>query len=177
MKTTFASLCVVLLTAACGAGVEAGVDADALPPIDESACSKERLEADGRDSALLEALPKGQYVVGTTYLRLPLSRRAVDRFRQLSQAMEADLRANPGLLRVVTRTAGSCNTARTLSVWKTEADMYRFVGSASHARAMAAVGEVSRGGSVTTHWNASETEATWEIATRKLAEDNDGPVY
>jgi hypothetical protein len=173
MKTTPLLLCVILLAAACGAGV----DADALPPIDESACSKDRLEPDGRDSALLEALPEGQYVVATTYLRLQLSRRAVERFRQLSQAMESELRANPGLVRVVTRTAGSCNTARTLSVWKAEADMYRFVGSAAHARAMAAVSEVSRGGSVTTHWSASETEATWEVATRKLAEDNDGPIY
>lgn len=173
MKTTPLLLCVAFLAAACGAGAEA----DALPPIDESACSKDRLEADGRDSALLEALPPGQYVVGTTYLRLRLSRSAIERFRQLSQAMEEELRANPGLVRVVTRTAGSCNTARTLSVWKTEADMYRFVGGAAHARAMAAVGEVSRGGSVTTHWNGSEAEATWEVATRKLAEDNDGPIY
>jgi hypothetical protein len=175
MKTTLVPLCVVLLSAACGAG--AGVDADALPPIDESACSKERLEPDGRDSALPEALPRGQYVVGTTYLRLPLSRRAVERFRELSAAMEDELRASPGLVRVVTRLAGSCNTARTLSVWKTEADMYRFVGGAAHARAISAVGEVSRGGSVTTHWNASEAEATWDVATQKLAEDNDGPIY
>jgi quinol monooxygenase YgiN len=169
--TVFAAL--TLVVSACGAMP----DADALPPIDESACSKDRLEADGRDSNDLTALPKGQYVVSTTYLRLPLRRSAVARFQELSAPMEDELRANPGLVRVTTRVAGSCNTARTLSVWKSEADMYRFVGSPAHARAMAAVAEVSRGGSVTTHWTATEAEATWATATQKLAEDTDGPVY
>jgi hypothetical protein len=169
--TVFAAL--TLLGLACGAMP----DADALPPIDESACSKDRLEADGRDSNDLTALPAGQYVVSTTYLRLPLRRSAVARFSELSAPKEDELRANPGLVRATTRVSGSCNTARTLSVWKSEADMYRFVGSPAHARAMAAVAEVSRGGSVTTHWDASEADATWQVATRKLAEDTDGPVY
>lgn len=171
ISTVFAALTV--LGSACGAMP----DADALPPIDESVCSKDRLEADGRDSNDLTALPAGQYVVSTTYLRLPLRRSAVARFSELSVPMEDELRANTGLVRATTRVSGSCNTARTLSVWKSEADMYRFVGSPAHARAMAAVAEVSRGGSVTTHWNASEAEATWQVATRKLAEDTDGPVY
>jgi hypothetical protein len=173
MKNALLTLSSITLTLSCGAMP----DADALPPIDESVCSKERLEADGRDSAELTALPAGQYVVSTTYLRLPLRRSALARFSELTAPMEEELRANPGLVRVTTRLAGSCNTARTLSVWKTEADMYRFVGSAAHARAMAAVAEVSRGGSVTTHWNATQAEATWQVATQKLAEDNDGPVY
>ncbi|MDX2014902.1 MAG: hypothetical protein SFW67_32195 [Myxococcaceae bacterium] len=173
MKTLLIPLSILSLVTACGVGA----DPDALPPIDESACSKERLEGDGRDSALLAALPPGTYVVSTTYLRLPLSQRAVQRFQELAVPMDDELRANPGLVRATTRIAGSCNTARTLTVWKTEADMYRFVGSPAHARAMAAVSEVSRGGSVTTHWNATEAEATWQVATQKLAEDNDGPVY
>ncbi|MCA2976774.1 MAG: hypothetical protein INH41_28425 [Myxococcaceae bacterium] len=173
MKSLLFPLSLLTLVVGCGPGV----DPDSLPPVDETACTKAQLEADGRDSAPLAALPPGQYVVSTTYLRLPLRRSALARFSELTAPMEDELRANAGLVRVTTRLATSCNTARTLTVWRTEADMYRFVGSPAHARAMAATPEVSRGGSVTTHWSASEAEATWQVATRKLAEDDDGPVY
>lgn len=172
MHTRLAALMLTLSLTACGV-----VDDDALPPVDEAACTKDQLEADGRDSSPLDALPPGRYVVSTTYLRLPHRKSALQRFSSLTQPMEDELRANPGLVRVTTRLASSCNTARTLSVWKTEADMYRFVASGSHAKAMAAVTEVSRGGSVTTHWSGTEAEATWEQATRRLAADTDGPIY
>jgi hypothetical protein len=173
MTRTAPLLALASLVTACGP-ME---DPDALPPVDEAACTKERLEADGRDSTALEALPPGRYVVSTTYLRLPHRKSALQRFSSLTAPMEDELRANPGLVRVTTRLASSCNTARTLTVWRSETDMYRFVGSPSHARAMAAVTEVSRGNSVTTHWSASEAEATWEVATQKLAADTDGPIY
>jgi heme-degrading monooxygenase HmoA len=164
-----------LFLAACGP-MEL-MTADDLPAVDEATCTKDALEADGVDSARIEALPTGRYVVSTTYLRLPHKKSALKRFSELVAPMDADLRANPGVVRVTTRLSTACNTARTLTVWKSEADMYRFVASPSHAKAMGAVSEVSRGNSVTTHWDADETGATWEQATRMLAADSDGPVY
>jgi len=143
-----------------------------------SACGPmEMMTADGVDSTVIEALPAGQYIVSTTYLRLPHTRSALKRFRELTNPMEEDLRANVGLARVTTRLASSCNTARTMSAWKSEVDMYRFVASPSHAKAMAAVRELSRGNSVTTHWSADASGATWEKATQMLAADTDGPIY
>jgi heme-degrading monooxygenase HmoA len=158
---------------ACGPAV----DPDALPPIDETACSKDRIEADGVDSGPLTAPAPGQYLMTTTYLRLPLSKKALARFRELAAPMNDELKTNQGLVRVTTRLSGSCNTARTLSVWKSEADMMKFVTGPSHAKAMGAVPEVSRGGSITTHWMDSEAGATWEKAAQSLAADNDGPIY
>ncbi len=157
---------------ACGPAV----DPDALPPIDETACSKDRIEADGVESAPL-TVPPGQYLITTTYLRLPLSKKAMARFSELAAPMEAELRTNKGLVRVTTRVSTSCNTARTMTVWKSEADMMTFVTGPAHAKAMAATPEVSRGGSITTHWMDSEAGATWEKAAQSLAADNDGPIY
>lgn len=174
MKTNTALLSLFLL-AACGP-MEA-MTADDLPAVDEATCTKASLEADGVDSAAMEALPAGQYIVSTTYLRLPHKKSALKRFRELVAPMDADLRANTGMVRVTTRLSSSCNTARTLTVWKSEAEMYRFVASPSHAKAMGAVTEVSRGNSVTTHWSADATGATWEKATQMLAADTDGPIY
>lgn len=170
MRTT---LVLLLTLAACGP-ME---DADALPAVDEAKCTKDSLEADGLDSAELAALPAGQYVITTTYLRLPLKKSALKRFNELVAPMTDELKAHQGLVRVTTRLSTSCNTARTLSVWKSELEMYRFVNGSSHAKAMAAVSQVSRGGSVTTHWLGSESDATWQTATQKLAADTDGPTY
>jgi hypothetical protein len=173
MKTLSATS--LLFLASCGAIASTSVDD--LPAVDEATCTKDALEADGVDSTRMEALPAGQYIVSTTYLRLPHKQSALRRFRELSEPMDADLRANAGLLQVTTRLSSACNTARTLTVWKTEADMYRFVASPSHAKAMAAVSEVSRGNSVTTHWSADASGATWAKATLMLAADTDGPIY
>ncbi len=158
---------------ACGPAV----DPDALPPIDETACSKDRIEADGVESGRLTAVPPGQYLITTTYLRLPLSKKAMARFNELIAPMDAELRANQGLVRTSTRLSTSCNTARTMTVWKSEADMMKFVTGPAHAKAMAGTPEVSRGGSITTHWMDSEAGATWEKAAQSLAADNDGPIY
>jgi hypothetical protein len=152
-------------------------DADALPAVDEAACHKETLEADGVDSNELTTLPPGSYVITTTYLRLKHSKATLARFQALTNPMTEELAANPGLVRVTTRLSSACNTARTLSVWKSELEMYRFVTGPSHAKAMAAVTDLSRGGSVTTHWSGDATGATWQRAVEMLAADTDGPTY
>jgi len=175
MKNTF--LILSLSLAACGPFAEVEMTDDALPAIDESACSRERLETDGRDSSELKPLPPGPWVVSTTYLRLPLTKSALAKFRELNQPMEDTLRANPGLIQAVTRISGACNTARTFAVWKDEASMYAFVMSEAHANAMANVAKVSRGGSIVTNWKATTPEeVSWQTATQKLAAHT-GSVY
>jgi hypothetical protein len=41
---------------------------------------------------------------------------------------------------------------------------------------MGRVSELSRGNSITTHWNADATGATWEKATEMLSADDNGPI-
>jgi heme-degrading monooxygenase HmoA len=142
---------------------------DDLPAIDETQCSRERLEADGRDSQALEQLPPGEYVFATTYLRLPLRRSALARFNELNGPMGEALAGNPGSLRVVTRLSEKCNTARTLTVWRDEAAMMAFVTSTAHGQAMGSVREVSRGGSITAQWRGPASEFAWAKATENLA--------
>jgi quinol monooxygenase YgiN len=161
----------VLLIVSCGGAA----DPDALPATDEAACVRGAIEADGRDSGPLE-LPAGQYVISTTYLRLKNSRATLQQFSALNAPMEAALRRNPGRVKSVTRLSESCNTARTLTVWKDEAAMYEFVASPEHAAAMAAVTDVSRGGSIVTHWNDTEVGFNWQKAATSIAADT-GPFY
>jgi|JI10StandDraft_1071094.scaffolds.fasta_scaffold95136_3 hypothetical protein len=168
------TLILLFTLAACGPMESA----DTLPlPVSEAACTKDALEADGLESAELSAIPPGQYVVSTTYVRLPHTKSALKRFNELLAPMTDELRTQPGLVRLTTRLSTACNTARTLSVWKSELEMYRFVNGPSHSKAMASVGQLSRGGSVTTHWMGSEADATWQKATQMLAADTDGPIY
>lgn len=175
MKNTF--LFLSLWLTACGPMVVERPDDDALPPIDESACSRDRLEADGRDSSELAPLPPGPWIVSSTYLRLPLSKTALTKFSELNRPLEDALRANPGMVQAITRTSGACNTARTFVVWKDEAAMYAFVTSQAHSEAIANVSKVSRGGSIATHWKATtEAEVSWETVTRRLATFS-GPIY
>ena len=172
MKTIAAVI--PLFLAACGP-MEM-MPSDAPPAVDESKCTKFALEADGRDTPRIEPLPAGQYVVSTTYLRLHHTKSTQALLTELTTPMESDLRAN-GVVRQTTRLSAACNTARTLTVWKSEADMYRFVASPSHAKAMGRVSELSRGNSITTHWSADERGATWEKATEMLSADDNGPIY
>jgi hypothetical protein len=176
MKNTFLMLSLSLT--ACGPIAMPNMAADdALPPIDESVCSRDQLEPDAHDSAELAPLPPGPWVVSTTYLRLPLTKSALAKFRELNQPMEDALRTNPGLIQAITRTSGACNTARTFAVWKDEASMYAFVTSEAHGNAMANVAKVSRGGSIVTHWKATTPEeVSWAVATQKLAAHT-GPTY
>jgi len=160
----------------CGCGPAVMMTEDDLPPIDESVCSRGRIEDDGIDSSTPMALPAGNYLISTTYLRLPLKKSALARFRALTSPIDDALRRNAGVVQVVTRLSTTCNTARTLTVWKDEASMYELVGSPEHSAAMAAVKEVSRGGSIVTHWVDDGTGATWTEAAKRLDADS-GPFY
>ncbi|HEU4532705.1 MAG TPA: hypothetical protein VFS00_01260 [Polyangiaceae bacterium] len=120
------------------------------------------------------ALRPGNYVLSSTYLALRPEARP--RFGELMGPISADLQTRPGLVAISLALSESCASARTLSVWESEDAMYGFVASDAHGAAVRAVGEVSRGQSVVTHWSGNEAKATWAEAAQALARD-DGPIY
>jgi heme-degrading monooxygenase HmoA len=120
------------------------------------------------------ALEPGQYVVSSTYLQLKPSEEEL--FQKLIGPIMNDLAHREGLIAISLGTARSCNSARTLTVWRDEAAMLGFVVGDAHAAAMSEIHELSRGGSVVTHWSGDESSVSWSAAAKHLAED-DGPEY
>lgn len=176
MKTTLT--CVLLGLAGCS-----GVP----DPVDPS-CTRGSLEADfavsapmsgravGADGALAPPPAGTKYVLSSTYLRLQKGERVAKRFRELMAPINAALATHDGLMAIQFAFSEKCTVARTLSVWRDEAAMYKFVGTQAHSAAVSEVSDVSRGGSVVTHWLGTEAEATWDVARARLGAD-DGPQY
>jgi heme-degrading monooxygenase HmoA len=120
--------------------------------------------------------PPAGAVVATTYLALKPGDAVMGRFGGLVGAIQQDLGTRAGLLAISTSQSATCGVARTLTVWESEAAMMDFVMSESHIAAIQAVGEVSRGGSVTMTWSHTGGEVTWAGVAARL-KDHDGPVY
>jgi hypothetical protein len=176
-------LCGVLLlplATACGSS-----DDEAGEGEPSDGCTRGELESDiryvpmplpGSPGPLAEPPAEG-YVVSTTYLRLKHEEAAKSRFRTLNGPIQGDLLARSGLVALEFAIEAECNTARTKSVWTSTEAMYEFVTSEAHGAAVQSVGELSRGGSVVTHWTAKTLdETTWDEATARLKGDK-GPIY
>ena len=117
------------------------------------------------------------YIISSTYIRLRPEPAAQQAFGELMGPIAGALQQQPGLAAVLLGSSMTCGTARTLTVWASEEEMYAFVGGAPHAAAMAAVGQVSRGGSLATHWVATGTAAAeWPSVLPQLRA-YDGPLY
>lgn len=117
------------------------------------------------------------YLISSTYIRLRPEPAAQQAFGELMGPIAGALQQQPGLAAVLLGTSMSCGTARTLTVWASEEEMYAFVGGGPHAAAMARVAEVSRGGSLATHWVATGTTAAeWPSVLAQLRA-YDGPLY
>ena len=121
-------------------------------------------------------IPAGS-IVATTYLQLrpdPTSQRT---FGEVGGRVFDALFTSRGLLAVATVTSNQCAVARTITVWESEEAMIGFVTSEAHSEAMLRVGEMSRGGSITTSFiaNASVDVAWPEIARQFVG--HSGPVY
>jgi heme-degrading monooxygenase HmoA len=170
------ALASLLLDACNDSDAERRLDAGDAP----GACARGALEPDFAAMPLAgpgvsdSGLEPGSYVLSSTYLQVRSERR--ERFDALMQPIVADLAARPGLLALSLGGSAMCGTARTLTVWRDEVAMLEFVASDPHATAMAAVSEISRGGSVVTHWSGDEHDATWHAAVEHVAAD-DGPMY
>jgi heme-degrading monooxygenase HmoA len=121
-------------------------------------------------------LRAGNYVISATYLQLRQEPMAQQRFGELMGPILAELQTRPGLLAISLGTSSRCGVARTLSVWQEDIAMFGFVASPAHTAAVRAVKEVSRGGSLVTHWTGDAAQATWSAAAEHAAQD-DGPLY
>lgn len=132
----------------------------------------------GADPETGELLPEeGAFVVSATYLALDAAPEAQQRFGEVMGPIMGELFANPALVAVQLGTSPSCGTARTFTVWRSLEGMMSFVAGDAHMAAVASVGEISRGGSVVTHWEVDTLEGLgWDDATARLA-DVDGPMY
>lgn len=190
--------CSVLIGAACGSDSEpepfgsaagsgtvpaagsGGSSADA--EVIAADCSRGVVEPDFQAAPLAGPavrdgqLTPGDYVISSTYLQLRQEPAAQARFGELMQGIMADIAARPGLLAVSLGSAPSCGVARTLSIWRDDVAMLEFVSSPAHTAAMSSVTQVSRGGSIVTHWSGDATSATWQSAAEYLAAD-EGPFY
>lgn len=116
-------------------------------------------------------------LVATTYLQLRADANAQQKFGELSGPVAATLMTPDGPLAAMLSFSPGCGIARTISVWKDESSLMRFVSSDAHGKAVAAVSQVSRGGSITTHWVADgATTLGWETAAARF-ENHQGPEY
>lgn len=152
---------------------------------DEKTCVRSTLESDLQRIGALSGpdvdpttgkLEPGSYLVSTTYLKLTTDAKGQKAFQDSMKGINAAIADAQGLSAYQLATSDSCVTARTLSVWKDEASMYRFVGVEAHANAIAEIELISRGGSVVTHWPDTEAGATFEKAAQQLAVEV-GPFF
>jgi len=127
------------------------------------------------DPASWPAFPSDA-IVATTYLRL--APEGLERFQEVVGPVIGELMGAPeGLMAMSTGGSEACGVVRTLTVWESEEAMMGFVTGEAHAAAMAATGEVSRGGSVTLTQLAGDVERVdWSNAADSLA-NHDGPIY
>lgn len=155
------------------------------PGPDEKACVRSTLESDlkrygplagpGVDPATGQ-LEAGSYLVSSTYLKLTTDPKGQRVFQDSMKGLNAVIPSYPGLAAYLFATSDSCVTARTLSVWKDEVSMYRFVGADAHTSAIARIELISRGGSVVTHWADTEAGANFEKAAQQLGAEV-GPFF
>jgi hypothetical protein len=155
--------------------------ADSGAPVD-SECTRGELEADFQGAPLAGPavrdgkLEPGEYVISSTYLRLRQDASSQARFNELMGPIMADLQAREGLQALAFGSSQDCGVARTLSVWRDDMAMLGFVASEAHSAAISSVTQVSRGGSLVTHWTGNEEDAAWATAVEHVGAD-DGPQY
>ncbi|KIG15531.1 hypothetical protein DB30_05554 [Enhygromyxa salina] len=117
-------------------------------------------------------------VIASTYLRLSDDADSTQSFDSVLGPIIAELMAPaPGLMGLSTSASEACGSLRTLSAWESEEAMMNFVVGEAHLAAIGQVSVISRGGSVTGSWSASELESvSWEAVVAQFA-DHTGPAY
>jgi heme-degrading monooxygenase HmoA len=164
--------------AAHGSGQE---DASGGEAMAFAGCSKGALEEDLEGDAELAGpgvdpetgqLTPGSYLIASTYLALKPEK--IERALGLGGPVVDSLFGLHGFVAFSTTSSRSCAVLRTLTVWESEEDLLAFVASPAHTSAMAAISELSRGGSNTAAWDGTEQDATWERGAELLARETSG---
>jgi hypothetical protein len=147
-----------------------GVDVDALWECEDEMVADVRvLVGPGYDAAmggLLEPL-QGTYTVSTTKAWVTMEQQAA--FLEMSDLVTAELEATPGMVAYGLGIEPSCGFFRTLSIYRSQEDMFGFVFSDAHSEAISRAGELTTTGK-TTSWelSADEFPPTWAMADEKL---------
>ncbi|WP_437911604.1 hypothetical protein WME73_28650 [Sorangium sp. So ce302] len=118
----------------------------------------------------LTGTAQDSYVVSSTLLWMKPDEAAQRRFGELMGPILAQLPAQEGLIGFTLGTSAKCGYARTITVWKDEEAMGKFVMSDAHLSAMSAASAVSVHG-VVTQWTvgAGDLPMSWEAAREKVA--------
>ncbi|MFO0642093.1 MAG: hypothetical protein U0183_22905 [Polyangiaceae bacterium] len=140
-------------------------------------CSRETVEADAKLSPFEGVGAKGgalvpsdeDFAIAATYLQLRGSPEAAKKFQETMGKINQELAKAEGLVAFRVATSDACGSARTLSVFKDETAMLKFVTSAAHSEAMTLATSLSRGKSKTTRWTGKQTEVTFEAGAQHLA--------
>lgn len=180
MKRLLTAVLSSLVATACGS--EMSVPPPTPEP--EDTCQRGVMEPDFHAAFALQGpavdangqLLPGTYIISSTYLRMKSTDEALAEFEAASAGLDETLATQPGLMAIQYGGSESCNTKRTLTVWKDEASMYQFVSSPAHRRAMLKTGVMSRGNSIVTSWTGDERGATWNKALERLAQET-RPTY
>ena len=175
------SIALFALTEGCG-----GAPTQASPDFPDSGCGRSDLEADFKTTALSGSAVDGgflvppaagtQYLISSTYLQLRKGEVTQNRFNEVMKPISEALPTQDGLLAIQFAVSERCGVARTMVVWRDQPAMYKFVTGAAHQKAINAVGDVSRGGSVVTHWVGTEADFNWNTVRAKFALHT-GPEY
>jgi heme-degrading monooxygenase HmoA len=116
-------------------------------------------------------------ILTSTYLQLKPDAKAQQRFAELATAVGATLQSSPGLLAGMIVNSQKCAVSRTVTIWKDEPSLLAFISTKAHTAAVAGVGEISRGGSITTNWLPKDaSEASLQGAAAQFV-SHKGPVY
>ncbi|MBL9110389.1 MAG: hypothetical protein JNM74_14000 [Myxococcales bacterium] len=181
MKTLLVTIvaCGALLSACSSSSPDVDPSSADAAPAEKTypeTCSHETLEADAKlspfdgagakDGALVPS--NADFAIAATYLQLRGSPDAAKKFQETMAKINQELAKAEGLVAFRVATSDSCGSARTLSVFKDETAMLKFVTSAAHSQAMTLATSLSRGKSKTTRWTGKLTEVTFEAGAQHL---------
>ncbi|WP_437730402.1 antibiotic biosynthesis monooxygenase [Sorangium sp. So ce1335] len=153
-----------------GGGAGAETAASAFTCADDDMQNLAPFGGPGFQDGTLTGAAQDTYVASSTLLWVKADEASQRRFIELATAIVAQLPAQEGLIGFVLGTSAKCGYARTITVWKDEEAMGKFVMSDAHLAAMAATSEISVQGAVT-HWavGAGDVPPSWDAAREKIA--------
>ena len=112
------------------------------------------------------------YLTSVTLLQLEPEQAAADRFGELVGAIVATLGSQDGLIGYALGTSQQCGYASTITVWRDEEAMMRFVMSDAHAAAMSEATTISAVGVVVSfELPAAEVPISWEAARARVLKE------
>ncbi|MGK3992491.1 antibiotic biosynthesis monooxygenase [Sorangium sp. So ce1024] len=173
---------IATLVPACSSGGEEGPTGDAgggsdtqtaastFTCADDDMQSPAPFSGPGFQDGALTGAAQDTYLAASTLLWIKADEASQRRFGELATAIVSQLPQQEGIIGFTLGMSEKCGYARTITVWKDEEAMGKFVMSDAHLTAMSEAGEISVHGAAT-HWTlgASELPPSWEVVRAKIA--------